>query len=74
MSICTLFVRNTDYMHFYSEQTRISQKFEKIYMAVRIITRLGSLSLNYLNIIVTGLTTYGAPDQLHPAWYVFISI
>ncbi len=67
-------MRDTDYMRFYSEQTRISQKFEKIYMAVRIITRLGSLSTNYLNVIVTGLTTYGVPDELHPAWYVCISI
>ncbi|KAI0704525.1 hypothetical protein C8T65DRAFT_741076 [Cerioporus squamosus] len=51
-----------------NEQTRISQKFEKLYMAVRLITRLGSLATNYLNVIVSGITTYGVPDELHPVW------
>ncbi len=57
-------------MRSYSERTRIKLKFDKLYVAMCLMVRLGSLATNYLNVIVSGISTYGIPDELHPAWYV----
>ena len=54
-----------------SEDTRISQKFDKIYLAACYIVRLGGLSTNYLNVIASGIAYHGVLDEFHPVWYVF---
>lgn len=62
---------STDYMRVFSEATRIALKFEAVYDAFRIVTRLGHLSIDWDNVIVTGVAHYHLDDNDHPYWYVF---
>ncbi|RPD56275.1 hypothetical protein L227DRAFT_614665 [Lentinus tigrinus ALCF2SS1-6] len=51
-----------------NEDSRIALKFEKLYQAIWFIVRLGRLSTNYTNVIVSGVANYDIPDELQPAW------